>query len=200
MVCTSGRRHGKCALRLCVFLTAHKFFQLLRELLSFHYRQFPLVVAPNLNGVIHADELDVLHDICHFQVAFRYQEPTIAIQRDHFNVRDKLAEDLPVGSIPTVESFLQRVQLLVPHGFRIKDKTRLVNVLSHHQCFLARCTQHLAENCRQESASFGISLGFYISYKSHAYSFIFLNSASKLQTFSPLYTTFHHKSVFFCRF
>ena len=62
---------------------------------------------PDFYCVVHANELDGLLNVCHLQITFWNQETAVAVKDYHFHVCNKLAEELLVLRIPTVQTFAQ---------------------------------------------------------------------------------------------
>ena len=90
------------------------------------YRQG--LFGPYLNGFVHAYKLHFLRDARHFQIAFRYQEASVRIQRQPFHVSYELAEHLLLLATPHAQLGVKFIQTLIPHLFRIDHQAILKEI------------------------------------------------------------------------
>ena len=70
----------------------HELFEGIAEIFRLHLLFFNLAAAPDLYGIIHSNELHVLIDFCHTQVALGNQKTPVTIEGQQFHFRHKLAE------------------------------------------------------------------------------------------------------------
>ena len=169
----------------------HDLFEPLLEVFRIDEWLFRVLGAPYFDGVVHADETNVLFDFRQFEVAFGYEHTPVAVERYQFGINDKLSEHGLLLAVPAIQLLSQHVQLAVPCRFGVQYETRLKDVLAQNQAFLAAFLQYFAESGRQEGSSFGIYLGFYVTYKSHTY-LLYGFQPSKIHIFhhnSPQFTT-----------
>ncbi len=81
----------------------HNRFDGLSERSGVHKGLHGALGAPYLDGVVHADKLDLLLDVGHLQIPLRNEEAPVAIKPDNLHVGDKLPENLLMLGVPAVE-------------------------------------------------------------------------------------------------